>query len=134
MADWTRRLWRRVIGDEPTACWEWTGGTSSAGYGLIQAGATAPGGGPMPSLVHRLVWELLIGPIPVGLTIDHLCRNRRCVNPGHMEVVTRAENGRRGATKTNCARGHDLSLTRGGSKGECQSCVRIRNAARFVTA
>jgi hypothetical protein len=54
----------------------------------------------MPDLAHRVAYRLTVGEIPDGLTVDHLCRNRMCVNPDHMELVTLAENGRRGATKT----------------------------------
>jgi hypothetical protein len=65
-------------------CWTWTGAKASHGYGNT-ARTTA----------HREVWELLIGPIPDGLTLDHLCRNPLCVNPDHLEPVTCAENLRR---------------------------------------
>jgi hypothetical protein len=65
--------------------------------------------------VHRVVWEWLIGPIPDGLTLDHLCRNRACCNPDHIELVTMAENKRRGysrnainARKTHCPKRHPL--------------------------
>ena len=83
------RLWRRIDIGDPAACWEWTGGRSSAGYGYITAG-----GRKQP--VHRVVYELLVGPIPEGLALDHLCRNVRCVNPDHLEPVTWRENVRRG--------------------------------------
>ena len=66
-------------------------------------------------LAHRFAYELLRGPIPEGMTIDHLCRTRSCVNPEHFEVVTRGENVLRGvgppamnARKTHCAKGHPL--------------------------
>lgn len=91
-------------------CWEWTGTIDNKGYGKISAGAN--------KLVyaHRLAWELMIGPIPKGLVIDHLCRNHSCVNPDHMEVVTIKENVLRGvglsainARKTACQNGHELA-------------------------
>ena len=74
------------IGD----CWQWTGALSSAGYGIanrrdIRAGQRS-------KLVHRLVWEELRGEIPQGLELDHLCRNRACCNPDHLDPVTHAVN------------------------------------------
>lgn len=78
---WTRV---RLYGD----CWFWVGATDNWGYGRFShAGKSV--------LAHRLAYQMLIGPIPVGLTIDHLCRNPRCVNPAHLEAVTGAENTER---------------------------------------
>lgn len=71
-------------------CWYWTKGVQGGGYGEFH----------WPSrrtrIVHRIAYELLVGPIPKGLVLDHLCRTRRCVNPDHLEPVTIAENVRRG--------------------------------------
>lgn len=78
------RVFHRV---EVGLCWTWTGG-ASAGYGRIRAENKS-------RLVHHVVWELLVGPIPTGLEIDHVCRNTRCVNPDHLEPVTHSENLRR---------------------------------------
>lgn len=75
-------------------CWLWTGSITRAGYGRIR-GADAHDGRTV--LAHRLAYELLVGPIPQGLHLDHLCRVRRCVNPEHLEPVTLAENNRRAA-------------------------------------
>lgn len=72
-----------------TNCWEWQGAIHSGGYGVLGR-----------EYVHRLVYEELIGPVPEGLQLDHLCRNRRCCNPGHLEPVTQAENLQRGAKAT----------------------------------
>lgn len=85
-------------------CWHWTGAVQSRGYGSIcQGGRTF--------LTHRVAYELLVGEIPAGLQIDHLCRNKRCCNPAHLDVVTGAVNCSRTprATKTHCLRGHALS-------------------------
>ena len=70
-------------------CWEWRGARNSSGYGSVTNGR---GGS---ALAHRVAYETLVGPIPDGLTIDHLCRNKACLNAGHMEPVTREENSRR---------------------------------------
>jgi hypothetical protein len=109
---------------QPGGCWEWTGGRSS-GYGRI--------GG---EYVHRAVYKALVGPIPEGMTVDHLCRNRVCVNPAHMEIVSRAENVLRGegvtavnARKTHCPRGHPLvgdNLKKGELTRKCRLCHNAR--------
>lgn len=69
-------------------CWTWTADLCSRGYGQI-------GWKGHSKLAHRRAYELLVGPIPDGLVLDHLCRNQSCVNPAHLEPVTRAENNRR---------------------------------------
>jgi hypothetical protein len=103
------RFWSRVNISYASKCWLWQGQATSNGYGVI-------GSGPKPAhniYVHRLAWELEHGPIPAGLEIDHLCHVRLCVNPGHLAVVTHAENNRRSPTvstmhanQTHCVRGH----------------------------
>ena len=104
------RLPDRIIEkiDASGDCWEWTG-AQCYGYGRV-------GYGKKTWLAHRLIWELLVGPIPKGMTIDHLCRNHACVNPDHMEIVDRQENTLRGyglsgqnGRKTHCPRGHPYS-------------------------
>lgn len=81
------RFWRKV--QKTPGCWRWTGAIQSAGYGSIGLGEGRVGS------AHRVAYELLVGPIPPGLTIDHLCRNTWCVNPAHLEAVTHQENVRR---------------------------------------
>ena len=100
------RFWERT--KKTPDCWHWTGAKNNWGYGSLGVNGIAMG-------AHRFAYELLRGPIPQGLQIDHLCRTPSCVNPAHMEVVTEKENILRGismpainARKTHCKRGHPL--------------------------
>jgi HNH endonuclease len=99
------RFWAKVNKDGPGGCWIWTG-TLVRGYGQTSIR------GRERIYTHRLSWELHRGPIPDGLTIDHLCRVRACCNPDHLEPVTNAENLRRGAAtrprRTQCPQGHQV--------------------------
>lgn len=78
-----RRFWSKVVKTED--CWEWTGAKTGAGYGHVLLNYKNV-------YAHRLSYELLVGPIPEGLVIDHVCRNRGCINPEHLEPVTPREN------------------------------------------
>jgi hypothetical protein len=133
------RLWEKVREQDcgyETPCWVWTASTAGEGYGSIGLGRQAEG----KAYTHRVAYELIVGKIPDGLTIDHLCRNRRCCNPAHLETVTQAENNRRGNgwsgrnhRKTHCKRGHPLSgdnLGRAKLGRECRACHREREYAR----
>lgn len=126
-------------------CWEWTGGLHPNGYGAINyKGRT--------STVHRVLYAWLVGPVPKkGLrpsrNLDHLCRNRRCANPLHLELVSHAENVRRGqslpaenAQKTHCKRGHPFSPTntrystrRGRTLRSCKRCDLDRKRLHYAT-
>lgn len=115
------------VSKDPTGCWLWTGSLDTPGYGTV-------GSDSRKWLAHRVAYRLFVGPIPDGLTIDHLCRVRHCVNPDHLEPVTNAENIRRGmspsainARKTHCTHGHEFTpentrITPQGRK--CRICVR----------
>ncbi len=87
-------------------CWEWIGRLTDVGYGQLTIGQQWIG-------AHRFAYEYFKGAIPAGLTIDHLCRNRKCVNPAHLELVTMKVNTLRGIglaalnnAKTHCPHGH----------------------------
>lgn len=81
------RFWSKV--DTSGICWEWTAARSD-GYGQFKSGPGEPAG------AHRWAYQYLVGPIPVGVQLDHLCRNRACVNPDHLEPVSQRENILRG--------------------------------------
>lgn len=77
------------VEDPETGCWVWCGATSWNGYGRVKRDGRL-------QWAHRWYWEQERGPVPVGYDLDHLCRNKPCVNPTHLEPVTKAENQRRG--------------------------------------
>lgn len=122
------RFWKYV--DVTDNCWLWTGCVDrTVGYGEFGRSVTG-----QRIRVHRYVYELIKGPIPLGLQIDHLCRVRICVNPDHLEAVTQQENNRRGqsptainARKTHCNKGHELQgsnliRSRAGRR-RCRTCT-----------
>lgn len=111
-------------------CWLWTGYLAHGGYGHVSEG----GAGGRRLLVHRASYETFVGPIPDGLSIDHLCRVRHCINPQHLEAVPIRVNILRGDTraaansvKTHCPQGHayDAVNTRVTPKGYrvCRACA-----------
>lgn len=103
-------------------CWQWNGADNGHGYGCIDLGGRI-------TYTHRLAYEAFFGPIPEGYDIDHLCRNRRCCNPFHLEAVTRRENLMRGETLT---RAHLLGVDCGFAA--CPSCQRHRRDTRTPAA
>ena len=120
---WPERLWMGFVRSD-SGCWEWAGAISRQGYGSL-------GRGGKKVYAHRAMYELLVGPIPDGLELDHLCRNRKCVNPSHLDPVTHAENTRRAAAGiTHCPHGHEYTVenTAYTSKGwrRCRACGRER--------
>lgn len=136
----------------PLGCWGWRGALNGPGYGVItiKLGQQA--------LVHRVAYTELVGPIPPGHQIDHLCFNRRCCNPAHLEPVLHTENirrmraagrgrggggGGRNAEKTHCIHGHEFtpSNTYVGPDGrrKCRACQqrhsqRVNAAVRAARA
>lgn len=120
------RFWKAVVVVED--CWEWCNHVNRDGYGGFVAGGRT-------QRAHRVSYEHYVGPIPAGLNLDHLCRNKRCVKPAHLEAVTPRVNVLRGntivaacAAKTHCNYGHPLD---GRDKGGryCLTCKRAKNRA-----
>lgn len=119
------RFWAKVAKDEQTDCWLWTGAVNSRGYG--QWGVSG-----LSRSTHRVAYEALVGAIPEGLTIDHLCRVKTCCNPAHLEPVTIGENTRRArALITVCPQGHEYTpentiVKKGTSSRSCRECQNAR--------
>jgi hypothetical protein len=123
-------------------CWTWTGSTNrDGGYGVIGGGGYVPGSRSLSRVVyvHRVAYSILVGDIPDGQQIDHLCRNRLCIRPDHLEAVPQRLNLDRGfgpwavnKRKTHCKRGHEFTAenTSVSRKGErnCRTCKRLRRA------
>lgn len=114
----------------PEGCWLWLGTITPNGYGQIRVSRSNRS-------AHRVLYEFLVGPIPEGLDLDHLCRVRRCVNPAHLEPVTRSENIRRSPlmypAKTHCNYGHPLDgWDRTRHHRVCTTCLHLRRRARTL--
>lgn len=127
----------RHVAVQNDGCWLWTGTVNQNGYGTI---STRRERSCRTSKAHRIAYELLVGSIPEGLDLDHKCRVRRCVNPEHLEAVTRKENigrGLRGA-RVFCPQGHPYSpdnvlwRKNGAAKTRiCRTCNRERCRERY---
>jgi hypothetical protein len=124
----------RMLEDD-NGCWIWQGATAD---GYSRAGIRAAGRQHM-CLVHRLMYHILVGPVPVDLDMDHLCRVRACCNPAHLEPVTLTENNRRkSAAMTHCKHGHEINDDNsfvytspdGRTSRRCRPCAKRRSAER----
>lgn len=128
-----RRFWSKVALPNAQGCMLWLASCQPSGYGQISIGGTM-------RLAHRISYQMAYGLIPDGLVTDHLCRVRRCVAPNHLEVVTNAENVRRGtvgllaSSRTHCPAGHpyDDANTRVRANGwrDCRACDVAREPLR----
>lgn len=116
--------------DPETGCWNWTGPTYKSGHGFISEKD-------VHRQAHRFVWERVVGPIPEGIVLDHHnpdfgCKNKRCVNPEHLDPVTQSVNSHRGdgsGAKTHCPAGHEYDdvntyITPGDGSRKCRACAR----------
>lgn len=123
--------WQSKVVVAPSGCWEWTASRNRAGYGQLRnPGST--------QLAHRIGWELLVGTLTPARELDHLCRNRACVNPDHLEEVEHRDNMRRSPDiggwqrrKSVCKRGHALTgdnlyVTPDGRR-QCRTCQNRRS-------
>ena len=134
---WEARFWAKVSPEPTSGCWLWTAGTNR-GYGRVLIDGKN-------RTAYRVSYELLVGPVPDGLEIDHLCRTHACVNPDHLEAVTHRENVLRGtcptaknAAKTECVRGHPLSgenlRVKDDGHRQCLACRRLHDRERWARA
>lgn len=127
------RFWSKVALPDENGCMRWMACKFRSGHALFKKDGVNQG-------AHRVSYELLVGPIPDGLHIDHLCRVRDCVTPDHLEPVTPAENTRRGLlserrgsferAKTHCRNGHPFIpenlVNRSRPGRDCKICHRLR--------
>lgn len=115
-------LLERTGPSSPAGCWPWLGHIDGRGYARLGA-----------RQAYRVAYELEHGPIPLGMTVDHLCYQPACVNPEHLRLLTREDNARlqRSASKTHCVNGHpydDANTYRrsNGRQRDCRACGRDR--------
>ncbi len=129
------RFWSKV--NKTDTCWEWTA-SKRYGYGQFRVG----GGGSANLGSHVVSYTWMVGAVQKGLVLDHLCRNRACVNPEHLEIVTPEENSTRGMVSRHkvielCANGHQWAdgnvwFPPGGLYRQCRSCAADRRALPHV--
>lgn len=136
------RMASKIQRDPETGCWRWTGARDSRGYGNVRVGRGV-------RKAHRIIYELVRGPIDSTLDCDHLCRQRSCVRPSHIEPVPHKVNVRRGAArtvpaarqraKTHCPRGHaynwENTYVQPSTGGRCcRTCDREKKRRNFSGA
>lgn len=126
--EWQRFALSYVV--SPSGCWDWVGAKKPSGYGQFRFHAANWN-------AHRAAYVLIVAPIPEGMTLDHLCRNKGCVNPAHLEPVTQAENTRRfGETFKACPQGHPYdeanTLRKHSGRRSCRACHNERTGLRYA--
>ena len=132
-----QRFWEKVDKDGPNGCWIWNAWKNDRGYGSFSPTHREK------IRAHRWAYEDVNGPIPEGYQLDHICRNRICVNPAHLEVVTPQQNTLRGqsfaavnARKTHCPQGHTYDLFNTyvdlDGRRRCRACWTARRAKHSV--
>jgi hypothetical protein len=142
MAQVIERFWDKAVPEPTTGCWLWTGYTEKGGYGRFNV----PTGRKKPRqrtvIASRFAWELVNGPVPAGMEIDHACDTPSCINPEHLRPMVPWRNTLRGngpaaqnARKIECKRGHGFTpentlITRCGRR-VCLTCSRIRCKAFY---
>lgn len=125
------RIWDRVDVGGVDECWLWRLSVGSHGYGQV---GWHENGRTVMTTAHRVAWIATYGPIVDDLTVDHLCRIRRCCNPAHLRLLTLAENsGLANGAKTHCPKGHpydEANTRRSGTGRHCRTCQKAWNDAR----
>jgi len=129
-----QRLEAKIV--KGPGCWTWMGSHDPEGYGKISVRSRMTN-------AHRIAYQIYVGPIPEAYEVDHLCRNRGCVNPAHLEAVPKPVNIARGegaaaryARRTHCKHGHEYTpantrLSRTGTR-QCRECERLRTRRRWA--
>lgn len=129
------RLFIYSMPEPNTGCWIWTADTVKGGYGRAWDYENHK-----KILAHRLSYQTFIGPIPNGLHVDHVCRNTLCINPLHLEAVTRLVNNRRShihrVKKTHCKHGHEFTekntmISSSGTRA-CRLCSTLRQRIKYA--
>ncbi len=119
------RIQAKIEPEPNSGCWLWNSARKASGHGQVHLGGKT-------RAAHRVVYELLVGPVPRGLELDHLCRTPECVNPDHLEPVTHAENmgrGRLGKLYLVCKYGHAMTeenTYRFKAQRRCRACLLAR--------
>lgn len=140
--EYESRFWSKVDASGP--CWEWTASLGkTGGYGKYTIPYRDGTGRSKHVYAHRHAYTTLVGEIPEGMQLDHLCRNRKCVNPDHLEPVTSRENNRRGVSpsglnmaKNTCPSGHEYNeentfISKVGHR-QCKVCRRAYDKRRYA--